>query len=119
MNESAALHPHAVDVENRHNLFLVVKSKTICQTDFAVKSISAFVAPRGFISSKLPSIYPFFFFFLHLVPFTFYYNSCFLGASSSKWFTSIIIVMCISGMFGSFRWYKVGDAGIIETVLVT
>lgn len=26
--------------------------------------------------------------------------------------------MSISGMFGSFRWYKVGDADIEETVLV-
>lgn len=58
MNESAALHPHAVDVEPRHNLFLVVKSTTICKQDFAVKSISAFVAPRGFY------IYIYIFFYL-------------------------------------------------------
>jgi hypothetical protein len=40
------------------------------------------------------------------------------GATSSKWFTVLIIVMSISGMFGSFRWYKVGDAGLFETSLV-
>jgi hypothetical protein len=47
MNESEALHPHAVDIEMRHNLFLVVSNGTKCKKDFAVKSISAFVAPRG------------------------------------------------------------------------
>jgi hypothetical protein len=82
----AAFHPHAVDVDNRHNMFLVVGSSTQCKEDFAVKSISAFVAPRG--------------------------------ASSSKWFTAIIIVMCIAGMFGSFRWYKVGDVDALEAGLV-
>jgi hypothetical protein len=40
------------------------------------------------------------------------------GASSSKWFTALIIIMCISGMFGSFRWFKVGDADLEEAVLV-
>lgn len=47
MNESEALHPHAVDVDTRHNFFLVVTNGTICKNDFVVKSISAFVAPRG------------------------------------------------------------------------
>jgi hypothetical protein len=87
MHESEALHPHAVDVETRHNFFLVVKNGTKCKSDFAVKSISAFVAPRG--------------------------------ASSSKWFTVLIVIMCISGMFGTFRWHKVGDADLHETVLVS
>jgi hypothetical protein len=86
MHDSEALHPHAVDVETRHDFFLVVKSGTKCKTDFAVKSISAFVSPRG--------------------------------ASSSKWFTVLIVIMSISGMFGTFRWYKVGDAKMNETVLV-
>jgi hypothetical protein len=45
-------HPHSVDVENRHELFLVVNSKTFCKVDCPVKSISTFVAPRGSSSSK-------------------------------------------------------------------
>lgn len=85
-NDMAAFHPHSVDVDTRHNLFLVVGGATKCKEDFAVKSISAFVAPRG--------------------------------ASSSKWFTTIIIVMCIAGMFGSFRWYRVGAVGALEAGLV-
>jgi hypothetical protein len=46
------------------------------------------------------------------------FSSTSLGASSSKWFTALIIIMCISGMFGSFRWFKVGDADLEEAVLV-
>lgn len=48
-----AFHPHSTDVELRHNLFLVVNSKTVCKHDFVVKSISSFVAPRGSSSSKI------------------------------------------------------------------
>lgn len=47
-----AFHPHSVDVEHRHGLFLVVNSRTMCKLDCPVKSISAFVAPRGSSSSK-------------------------------------------------------------------
>ena len=47
-----SFHPHSVDVEHRHGLFLVVNSKTVCKLDCTVKSISAFVAPRGSSSSK-------------------------------------------------------------------
>lgn len=46
-------HPHSVDVENRHHYFLVVNSGTVCKLDCTVKSISAFVAPRGSSSSKM------------------------------------------------------------------
>ena len=46
-NSGEAFHPHSVDVEARHPYFLVVNSKTVCKREFAVKSISAFVAPRG------------------------------------------------------------------------
>jgi hypothetical protein len=51
-NDGAAFHPHSVDVENRHPTFLVVNSKTECKRDCAIKSVSAFVAPRGSSSSK-------------------------------------------------------------------
>lgn len=51
-NDWAAFHPHSVDVEARHPAFLVVNSKTLCKKDCAIKSISAFVAPRGSSSSK-------------------------------------------------------------------
>lgn len=84
-NSSTAFHPHAVDVDKRHSYFLVVQTPTVCKVEFVVKSISAFVAPRG--------------------------------ASSSKWFTSLIIAMSFSGMFGAFRWYRVGDAKLLETLL--
>lgn len=47
-----SFHPHSVDVEHRHGLFLVVNSKTQCKIDCMVKSISVFVAPRGSSSSK-------------------------------------------------------------------
>jgi hypothetical protein len=45
-NEGEAFHPHAVDMEQRHQMFEVVGSKTKCKTDFAVKSVSEFIAPR-------------------------------------------------------------------------
>lgn len=51
-NEGDAFHPHSVDVDHRHNLFVVVHSNTHCKTDFCIRSISAFVAPRGSSSSK-------------------------------------------------------------------
>ncbi len=51
-NDGAAFHPHSVDVESRHPGFLVVNSKTVCKRDCAIKSVSAFVAPRGSSSSK-------------------------------------------------------------------
>jgi hypothetical protein len=51
-DDGAAFHPHSVDVENRHPTFLVVNSRTLCKKDCAVKSVSAFVAPRGSSSSK-------------------------------------------------------------------
>lgn len=51
-NDGAAFHPHSVDVESRHPAFLVVNSKTVCKRDCAIKSVSAFVAPRGSSSSK-------------------------------------------------------------------
>lgn len=47
-----AFHPHSVDVDHRHKLFVVVSSKTECKKDFAIKSISEFAAPRGSSSSK-------------------------------------------------------------------
>ena len=52
VNDGEAFHPHCVDVEHRHGTFLVVNSKTVCKKDFAIKSISSFVAPRGSSSSK-------------------------------------------------------------------
>lgn len=41
-----------VDIDHRHALFVVVHSNTCCKLDCCVKSISAFVAPRGSSSSK-------------------------------------------------------------------
>ena len=52
-NEGECFHPHSVCVDRRHQLFSVVSSQTICQKDFAVKSISSFIAPRGSSSSKI------------------------------------------------------------------
>jgi hypothetical protein len=77
-NDGEAFHPHSVDVENRHPTFTVVNSKTVCKKDFAVKSVSSFVAPRG--------------------------------SSSSKYFTTLCMVIAIAGMLGSARWYFVRDA---------
>ena len=51
-SDGEAFHPHCVDVERRHSKFLVVSTKTCCKKDCAVKSISAFVSPRGASSSK-------------------------------------------------------------------
>lgn len=51
-NEGEAFHPHCVCVDQRHSLFLVVSSETICKVDCLVASISAFVAPRGSSASK-------------------------------------------------------------------
>jgi len=51
-NEGEAFHPHSVDVDHRHALFLVVNSETVCKLDCAVKNISTYVAPRGSSSSK-------------------------------------------------------------------
>ena len=53
LNEGECFHPHSVCVDKRHRLFSVVSSQTICQKDFAVKSISSFIAPRGSSSSKV------------------------------------------------------------------
>lgn len=80
-----AFHPHSVDVDLRHNGFIVVKAGTQCKKDCTVKSISAFIAPRG--------------------------------SSSSKYFGSILVVISISGMFGSFRWFMMGDADITQMLL--
>lgn len=52
LHEGGAFHPHCVDVESRHAGFIVVKSRTLCKPDCAVKSISAYIAPRGSSSSK-------------------------------------------------------------------
>jgi hypothetical protein len=66
-------------------MFLVVGDRTRCKPSFVVKSISAFVAPRG--------------------------------SSSNKHFTSLIIIMSISGMFGTLRWNAVEDSSFEETRL--
>ena len=51
-NEGESFHPHAVSVDQRHSLFLVVSSETQCKYDCCVASISAYVAPRGSSGSK-------------------------------------------------------------------
>lgn len=45
-NEGEAFHPHCVDMEQRHKMYSVVGAKTTCKTDFVVKSVSEFIAPR-------------------------------------------------------------------------
>lgn len=50
-----------------------------------MKSISAFVAPRG--------------------------------SSSNKYFTSLILIMSVAGMFGTLRWNAIEDASFEETRL--
>eukprot|EP01035_Chromulina_nebulosa_P019576 gene19576-25477_t len=50
-NNGEAFHPHSVDIDQRHKLFLVVSSSTECKLEFAIKSISSFAAPRGSSSS--------------------------------------------------------------------
>ena len=82
---ATSFHPHCVDVECRHYGFIVVKSATTCKKDCAVKSISAYIAPRG--------------------------------SSSSKYFGSIIVIISVSGMFGCFRWYMMGDADSTQAIL--
>lgn len=47
LNGGEAFHPHSVEIEPTHRAFVVVSSKTTCKYDCAVKSISAFAAPRG------------------------------------------------------------------------
>jgi len=51
-NKSESFHPHSVSCDHRHSYFVVVFSNTRCKMDCCVKSISAFVAPRGASSSK-------------------------------------------------------------------
>lgn len=55
-NKGEAFHPHSVDVEQRHAFLAVSNSFTECKYDCAVKSISAFAAPRGSSASKLFSV---------------------------------------------------------------
>lgn len=55
-NEGEAFHPHSVDVDHRHKLFLVVRAETQCKMDCMVKNISTYVAPRGSSSSKQFSV---------------------------------------------------------------
>ena len=76
---------HCVDVDQRHGSFLVVEGKTQCKPAFVVKSISAFVAPRG--------------------------------SSSNKHFTALIIIMAVSGMFGTLRWNALENVSFEETRL--
>lgn len=52
INDGEAFHPHCVSVDQRHSLFLVVSSETVCKYDCTVASISSFVAPRGSSASK-------------------------------------------------------------------
>lgn len=85
-NDMSSFHPHSVAMDTRHMLFGVVYSGTECKTDFLVKSISEFVAPRG--------------------------------STSSKWFTVLCVVICVSGFFGTYRWYKVlGESITTEVIL--
>lgn len=58
MNEGEAFHPHSVDIERRHDFYEVVKSNTRCQTDFAVKSVSEFIAARSvhFLPHWVPNV---------------------------------------------------------------
>jgi hypothetical protein len=51
-NEGESFHPHSVDIDHRHSLFVVVHGNTCCKIDCCVKSISEFIAPRGSSSSK-------------------------------------------------------------------
>jgi hypothetical protein len=51
-NRGEAFHPHCVDLDRRHDLFQVVKKATICKNDCAVKSVSAYISPRGSSSDK-------------------------------------------------------------------
>lgn len=51
-NEGESFHPHSVDIDHRHALYVVAHSDTCCKLDCCVKSISSFVAPRGSSSSK-------------------------------------------------------------------
>ena len=55
-NEGEAFHPHSVDVEQRHAFLAVSAARTECKYDCAVKSISAFAAPRGSSASKYFSV---------------------------------------------------------------
>ena len=51
-NLGESFHPHSIEVDSRHSMFLVVGDRTRCKPSFVVKSISAFVAPRGSSSNK-------------------------------------------------------------------
>ena len=51
-NQACAFHPHSVDITHRHDRLYVVSGCTTCHPDMCVKSISAFVAPRGSTSAK-------------------------------------------------------------------
>ena len=56
LNEGEAFHPHSVNLHQRHSMYMVVSSETMCKDDFCVASISAFVAPRGSTTAKLFSM---------------------------------------------------------------
>lgn len=55
-NRGEAFHPHSVAMERRHALYQVVCANTVCKHDFAVKSVSEFIAPRGSSSDKYLTI---------------------------------------------------------------
>jgi len=52
-NSGEAFHPHSIVMDRRHQFFAVVGANTVCKTDFAVKSVSAYFAPRGSTSDKI------------------------------------------------------------------
>ena len=81
-NRGETFHPHSINVDSRHPMFLVVGGRTRCKPSFVVKSISAFVAPRG--------------------------------SSSNKHFTALIIIMSISGLFGTLRWHAIEEESSFE-----
>jgi hypothetical protein len=51
-NRGEAFHPHCVELQRTHRLFQVVQAATECKRDCAVKSVSAFISPRGSSSDK-------------------------------------------------------------------
>jgi hypothetical protein len=98
-NDGEAFHPHCVDMEQRHQMYQVVGAKTTCKIDFAVKSVSAFIAPRYFVLLIIAH---------HIMN---------RGSTSDKHFTVFLIMAAVAGFLGALRWHAVGDATELECLL--
>ena len=108
LNEGESFHPHALDIDHRHSLFVVVNSETVCKMDCAVKNISTYVAPRGSSSSKQFTV-------LCVMISISGFLGTFRFANSLLFTHSYSLTLTHS--LTHLRWYSVGDAQMNEALL--